>query len=383
MPSAASRQHRPGAAGPGTSATKSQSRHCSPGRAGNSSARSAARRQPAARSRSTPLRRRGLLGLLALHLRRRRTSVPSCTSSAPPALGVGRQARRRRRGRPRAGRGRAGGWWATSTRRSARLAGLEVDHDHPAVGVELDPVGVAGELDLLAVGQVRRRANSLLGAEHGPRGRGGARRRKRSRAARRASTLAAGRPGGAELQPAPDRSTWAISSSTPPSSGVARRSTSLATRVGEGVHDRCRSPGDCVRRLVPAASRARNHCAGSRECVQGAGGEPAPAGPGRAAAAPPVARLGCPTRSPGRRVGDQQPARRPCSRPAGPAGGRRPAAQRRVASGSAAVRRSSATRPASDSGRAGPARDAPRGDAELGEEAGRLVAVVLGRLAPR
>ena len=66
--------------------------------------------------------------------------VPTCSSAAPPGRCRGRRTRPRRRppGRRRAGR-------APRCSSAARLAGLEVDDDQPAVGVALQPVDLAAD----------------------------------------------------------------------------------------------------------------------------------------------------------------------------------------------------------------------------------------------
>ena len=83
------------------------------------------------------------------------------------------------------------------------LLGLEVDHDDPALGIELEAVGVAEEPDLLPALEGDDRLEALLGGEQlalvevvplqepGERGLD-------------AIVLAVGRPGGAEVQAAPD-----------------------------------------------------------------------------------------------------------------------------------------------------------------------------------
>ena len=143
--------------------TKSQWPHWSPGRAGNSSSRNraTAAELPLDRAHAVLV---GLLRVLALHLQDAPHVLAELPQLGATVLGGGRQ---RLDGavldgqlvEPELG---VRGDLVVGRR---VLAGLEVDDDDAAVGVELEPVGVAVELDLGAVRELHQRIEPLLRRE--------------------------------------------------------------------------------------------------------------------------------------------------------------------------------------------------------------------------
>ena len=180
--------------------------------------------------------------------RRRAAGDQLGTSGAAPARP---RPRRRRRGRRRAGRGRAAGCSGSDVSVGGYLPVLRSTTTTSAVGVELEPVDVAVQPHLLAVGQVDGRGDRALGGEHGcgrraalPGDEPGQRVADRLALPRR-------RPGGAERHLVPD----VVDQRHQVVTGSGRRRAALGQPVGEGVDDDAealRRRADDGRRRPPA-----------------------------------------------------------------------------------------------------------------------------------
>ena len=346
-----SRGHRPG---PwiGQIGWKAQSRHWSPATAGNVSARTSARgRGQLARAARCA---RAVVGDAGCSLDDRSVAVGE-PAAAP--------ARRRRTARPRDPAraldravvdgelvepelGVALHSWAG--RRV--LAGLEVDDHDAAVGVELEPVGVPEEGDLLAVVELDDGLEALPRWRASVRALAACQSRKRVSAGLDAVVLAVGRPRGAEVSRPHTSSTWPISGRR------GRASTSpLATRWARA----CTSLpmfADWWAVPAPPASRLRNHWAG--QVMRPARASRPRRAPGCSRVADRLDRAGRRAGAPpGGRVGLPAPAARSPTRLGGRAAASRRAAAARSGRGRRRDRRRYAaarlTSPASDSGRGG------------------------------
>ena len=257
----------------------------------------------------------------------------------------------------------------------ARLgaAGLEVDHDDVAVGVELEPVGVAGQLDLLAVVEVDHGREPRLGAEQLP----------------RVGEVPVQEP--AERRPDP----LVLAGLGPRACGTRagprprRRAPSGRRRVGPSTSpvatrwaSACSSSprlADWWARATPPASRSRNHWVGQTSSDSSTLAETGTGWSG--------SRTGCtdrlaarvPHHVDGSALGTSGAvADRLARQPGQPAGGGRRAAARLV-SGSASGAAQLADQAGHRQRPRRPADDLLDGDAELVEEPRRLLAVVLGR----
>ena len=251
----------------------------------------------------------------------------------------------------------------------SRLPGLQVDDHDPALGVELQPVGVPVEADLLAALELDD------GLEPAPRCRPAC--GDWPRATRGSGS---GRPRCGRAHGRPTRGCGSGSAPTP------RRRGRSARRGREPPHRwrpaaRARAPaGRCSptgwAAPAPPASRVRNHRVGQTITASTSRQRPAPARRDRGSARPSAWRRGCPTTRTGR-PGDQRPAPHGLAgEPGQPARGR--LAQRRGRLGVSESTPQLAHQPRQRQRPPRAALDPLDRHTELGQEPRGLLALVLG-----
>ena len=325
-------------------AWNSQRSHCGPGRATNSSARTAATAAISWCSIRVTPSASGVCGACGWTLG---SSDPSrsWTSSAPPDAHGSTD--RLVGGAVVDGQLVEAELWVVGEGGVGRcvLPGLEVDDDHVAVLVELEPVDVADQAHLLSVGKADGRGDPALGRDGGARARPRLPRDEAAQGVAHRLALAFAGPGRPERHPVPDPVDHAhqvvlgcdLAPGHPVGDGMDDDPEALGGRADHGA------AGLLLQEpLGGAGQQALERARGHPDRLVGVAHRR-----GRAArrTEPPPRGGVC-----GRR---QRP---PVHLGRGECGQRRWAAARRSSSGSlgsAAVRRSSATTPASDSGRRG------------------------------